>query len=61
MKNEKRVDHLDIVLKSKYPSGYKPDEEEYKDALAFMQRHIPPELGWKVEGEIVYEEASDEQ
>ena len=58
---ERVIDHLDIVLRSRYSGWIKPKESDYKEALAFMERHIPPELGWEIDGQIIYEETADEK
>ena len=58
-KKERVIDHMDIFLGSSHPWGVKPNESDYKDALAFMKRHILAELGWEVEGGIIYEEEYD--
>lgn len=59
--SEKKVDHLDIVLRSRYGGGVKPSRSDYREALLFIERHIPPELGWEVDGQIIYEEESDDE
>ena len=61
MSEKKRVvDHLDVFLGSRHSWGVKPDESDYEDALAFMERLIPAELGWVIDGKIIYQEASDD-
>ena len=54
---ERIIDHLDIVLRSRYGWGIKPNDSDYKEVLAFMKRLVPAELGWEIDGQIVYEEA----